>query len=185
MFEDLTIRCRIDHFNKWDDYDFKVRFRLSKETVIEESCCNSSSKTIMNFTVLCHGELFNYSAGDCIGVSKSSACLIVRDVNLAIANLRKEYVRMPKNDFEIRQLQKDFYKIAKFPLVIGAIDCTHVKIQSPGGPNADYKIANFRHFNNAFKKIVTIVTVINIFQLILKQLIYILRNFVLKDFYFY
>lgn len=30
-----TIRCRIDHFNKWDDYDFKVRFRLSKETVIE------------------------------------------------------------------------------------------------------------------------------------------------------
>jgi len=30
-----TIRCRIDHFNKWDDYDFKARFRLSKETVSE------------------------------------------------------------------------------------------------------------------------------------------------------
>ncbi|XP_050063025.1 putative nuclease HARBI1, partial [Aphis gossypii] len=78
------------------------------------------------------------SAGDCIGVSKSSACLIVRDVSLTIANLRKEYVRMPDNDFEIRQLQKDFYKTAKFLLVIRAIDCTHVKIQSPGGPNAEY-----------------------------------------------
>jgi len=72
------------------------------------------------------------SAGDFIGVSKSSACLIVRDVRLVIANLRNEYIRMPENDLEIRQLKKDFYKIAKFSLVVGAIDCTHVKIQSPG-----------------------------------------------------
>lgn len=26
-----------------------------------------------------------------------------------------------------------FYRFAKFPSVIGAIDCTHIKIQSPGG----------------------------------------------------
>lgn len=31
----FNIRFRINRFNKWDDYDFKARFRLSKETVIE------------------------------------------------------------------------------------------------------------------------------------------------------
>ena len=29
-----VVHCRVDHL-LWDDYDFKVRFRLSKETVIE------------------------------------------------------------------------------------------------------------------------------------------------------
>lgn len=30
-----------------------------------------------------------------------------------------------------------FWEKAKFPRTIGAIDCTHVKIQSPGGPQAE------------------------------------------------
>lgn len=32
----------------------------------------------------------------------------------------------------------EFYRIARFPRVIGAIDCTHVKICSPGGDHAEY-----------------------------------------------
>lgn len=31
----------------------------------------------------------------------------------------------------------DFYNIAKFPRVIGALDCTHIKISSPGGEHAE------------------------------------------------
>lgn len=31
-----------------------------------------------------------------------------------------------------------FYRIASFPRTIGAIDCTHVKIQSPGGENSEH-----------------------------------------------
>lgn len=30
-----VVRCRVDHFYKWDSVDFKIRFRLSKETVME------------------------------------------------------------------------------------------------------------------------------------------------------
>jgi len=30
-----TIRVRINHMEFWDDQDFKVRFRISKEVVIE------------------------------------------------------------------------------------------------------------------------------------------------------
>lgn len=32
---------------------------------------------------------------------------------------------------------REFFEIAKFPGVLGAIDCTHVPIVSPGGPNAE------------------------------------------------
>lgn len=33
---------------------------------------------------------------------------------------------------EIAECQLKFYENSRFPRVIGAIDCTHVKIQSPG-----------------------------------------------------
>lgn len=39
---------------------------------------------------------------------------------------------MPETEAEINKLQLQFYKIARFPRTIGAIDCTHVKIQNPG-----------------------------------------------------
>jgi len=32
---------------------------------------------------------------------------------------------------------QEFYRVAGFPGVLGAIDCTHVCIQSPGGENAE------------------------------------------------
>lgn len=40
---------------------------------------------------------------------------------------------MPTTANEMREASMAFYRFAKFPSVIGAIDCTHIKIQSPGG----------------------------------------------------
>ncbi|KAF0750622.1 Uncharacterized protein FWK35_00013165 [Aphis craccivora] len=45
---------------------------------------------------------------------------------------------MPETETELRNLQRRFYQIAGFPRTIGAIDCTHIKIQNPGGPNGEY-----------------------------------------------
>lgn len=39
---------------------------------------------------------------------------------------------MPKINSEMAETAKNFYKVAKFPRVVGVIDCTHVKIQSLG-----------------------------------------------------
>lgn len=47
-------------------------------------------------------ENFLVSAGDVIGISKASAYLIVLDVSLAIAELRKTYVQLPDTDDEIQ-----------------------------------------------------------------------------------
>ncbi|KAL0879679.1 hypothetical protein ABMA27_003394 [Loxostege sticticalis] len=65
------------------------------------------------------------AVGDYIGVSKSAASRIVRDVSQAIARLYPKYIYVHSNTTE------DFYNIARFPRVLGAIDGTHILMQSP------------------------------------------------------
>nr|CAI5851229.1 unnamed protein product [Callosobruchus analis] len=36
-----------------------------------------------------------------------------------------------------QEAREKFYQIARCPRCIGVIDCTHVKIQSPGGETAE------------------------------------------------
>lgn len=75
--------------------------------------------------------------GDFCGVDKSSASRIVNKVTRAIASLKANFITMPRDEEDINNVRQGFYNIAKFPRCIGALDCTHIKIQSPGGPNAE------------------------------------------------
>lgn len=75
--------------------------------------------------------------GDFQGIDKSTASRKIYKVLRAIANLSGEFIKMPRTEHEINNVKRDFYDIAKFPRCIGAIDCTHVKIQSPGGQFAE------------------------------------------------
>lgn len=77
------------------------------------------------------------SAGDFGGIHKCTASRIVRSVSGAIAALAPDFIRFPHTHNELETLKLNFYNIAKFPRVIGAIDCTHVRIQSPGGNQAE------------------------------------------------
>lgn len=65
------------------------------------------------------------SVADYVGVSKSSAGRIVQDVPQAIARLYTKYMYIHNNT------QEDFHNIARFPRVLGAIDGTHILMQSP------------------------------------------------------
>lgn len=51
---------------------------------------------------------------------------------MALASLKPQYINMPSTDEEISEMRQSFYNIARFPRCIGALDCIHVKIQSPG-----------------------------------------------------
>ncbi|KAH1009023.1 hypothetical protein HUJ04_001452 [Dendroctonus ponderosae] len=54
-----------------------------------------------------------------------------------LVNIDKNCICFIPNDF-IEYTDLEFFtRVAIFPLVIGAIDCTHVKIQSPGGEDAE------------------------------------------------
>lgn len=81
---------------------------------------------------------FQTSIGDFAGVSQPSVCRVVHRVSEAIARQRPNFIKMPETEDEIRQANAAFFDIAKFPRVIGAIDCTHIKIQSPGGDHAEH-----------------------------------------------
>ncbi|KAF6215886.1 hypothetical protein GE061_000221 [Apolygus lucorum] len=77
---------------------------------------------------------FQSTAGDLSGVSKATAHRIVHRVSRAIASLHREFIRFPQSQEEIRTTQLEFFQRARFPKVVGAIDCTHIKFgQSPGG----------------------------------------------------
>ncbi|CAI6372056.1 unnamed protein product [Macrosiphum euphorbiae] len=110
-----TVRDRINHMIKWDDHDFLIRFRLSKvvvEQVLELITDNISVENQWNCAIAPIDKLlltlrfyasgsFLITAGDFLGVSKSSACVIVRTVSTAIASLCHQFIRMPTTDEEV------------------------------------------------------------------------------------
>lgn len=77
---------------------------------------------------------FIISAGDFAGVSTTSAYRIIHRVTNAIARLQQHIIKFPTTNNEIKKEQLGFYKIARFPRVVGCIDCTYVRVQSFGKP---------------------------------------------------
>ena len=71
-------------------------------------------------------------SADFMGISVSRGCEIIHEVTRQIALLRPQYIFMPRNDHEIHTIQRKFYELARFPKVVGSVDCTHIRIQSPG-----------------------------------------------------
>lgn len=69
--------------------------------------------------------------GDFGGIDAGTASRVVKHVSIEIASLSHRYIQMP-GIAELEECKSDFQDIANFPNVIGAIDCTHVRIQSPG-----------------------------------------------------
>ncbi|KAG5879956.1 hypothetical protein JTB14_024549 [Gonioctena quinquepunctata] len=69
--------------------------------------------------------------GDFGGVHLSTVPRITKRVGRALAGLNRRFIRMPETAEEINKTQLEFYEKARFPRVIGAVDGTHIKIQSP------------------------------------------------------
>ncbi|KAK5648057.1 hypothetical protein RI129_002949 [Pyrocoelia pectoralis] len=151
---------RPDHFNEMDELDFFRRFRLKKATVerlLEQieahlmhptnrnHCVTPINQLLIALRFYATGSLYLVT-GDFGGVSKTTAANIIKKVTHAIANLRPEYIKLPITELERNRAMNNFYTIARFPRVLGALDCTHVRIQSPGGNIAE----NFRNRKGFF-----------------------------------
>ena len=80
---------------------------------------------------------FQLVVGDTVGVHKSTVCRVLHQVTAAIAALRPKYVKFPSTPDERRATMFGFYTASGMPGVIGAVDGTHVPIQSPGGNDAE------------------------------------------------
>ncbi|XP_029340980.1 putative nuclease HARBI1 [Acyrthosiphon pisum] len=137
-------RDRSNPLEEFDDFDFKCRFRLSKESfcvlilivqgVKHESKRNVAlSPEVQVLITLRYYATGTFQAviGDHIRVNKSTVCRTIKRVSTAIARLYPQFINMPRTAHERSIVQTGFYKIRNLPRVIGAIDCTHIRIQSP------------------------------------------------------
>lgn len=75
---------------------------------------------------------FYIQAGDYAGTYKTTAGRIVDRVTKAIITLRPNYITLPSTENDMQEVQRKFHVLARFPKVVGAIDGTHIQIQSPG-----------------------------------------------------
>ncbi|XP_026740914.1 putative nuclease HARBI1 [Trichoplusia ni] len=142
---------RPNYFEEYDEHDFVIRFRLSKEATLSLLAkiehrleyTSDRNKPISPVNQLLATLRFyatnntQMSIGDFVGISTPTSHRVIHQVSAAIASLHKEYIRFPTTREEIRKEQDSFFQIARFPRVIGAMDCTHVRISSPGGDHAE------------------------------------------------
>ncbi|KAI4455445.1 hypothetical protein MML48_9g00016292 [Holotrichia oblita] len=151
---------RQNHFDNYDEANFERRFRLQRNTVLqflqliehqlEYAMDMNNSVSPMNQLLVC---LRFYSTGghlqaiaDFAGMHVSTVSRIIKRVSAIIAALGRRYIKFPDTQEAIKACQRKFYDVASFPRVIGAIDCTHIKIESPvslfigdsGYPNKPY-----------------------------------------------
>ncbi|XP_030033898.2 uncharacterized protein LOC115450068 isoform X3 [Manduca sexta] len=143
-----SIKSKIDIIDI-DDVQFMQTYRMSKRTAIE--ICNQidkdlefRSERVASFEQLLIA-LRYYATGTHLQkiasghrVSISTASRIVKRVSSAIVKLKDKYIHMPTAE-DIEMCQKEFCSVANFPTIIGCIDCTHVRITSPGNNCDAYK----------------------------------------------
>ncbi|XP_060792576.1 putative nuclease HARBI1 [Neoarius graeffei] len=105
--------------------------RRSQALTIEQIMC-------LSLRYFASGQ-YMYSTGDAENLSKNTVCRMIRKVVLAlVTKLMNAFVVLPGH-LTALQIKEGFYAIAGFPRVIGAIDCTHIRISAPLGEHeGDY-----------------------------------------------
>ncbi|KAL2093109.1 hypothetical protein ACEWY4_010421 [Coilia grayii] len=89
---------------------------------------------------------FQREIGDRSGVSQPSLTRIMPLVLRAINSLAGRYIQFPYNDAQQTVIKMAFYGIAEFPNMVGAIDCTHVRLKPPSVD--DYAYINRKNFHS-------------------------------------
>lgn len=87
---------------------------------------------VLTFLHFCVSRSFGRVVAHSIGISISATCNIIKRVGRAVASLWKRYVKFPSN---LEQEKQDFFSIAGFPGIIGAVDCTQIRIPCPNIDN--------------------------------------------------
>lgn len=147
-----TFRPRKNPFDDFDDVDFKDRFRLSKNSVtflLQEIIdrihqplhrrnmpVSPINQLLVTLRFYATGNI-QLGIGDYFNISQSTICRIIPRITRLICDLSQNYIKLPRTQEAQRNIAENFYKIAGFPGIIGALDCTHIRIESPGGEQAE------------------------------------------------
>ncbi|XP_016992707.2 putative nuclease HARBI1 [Drosophila takahashii] len=134
-------QTRPNFLEEMEDDEFINKFRISKATcslLLQKIGKKMEHLTTRSYALSPEDKLllalrfyacgnFLIAVGDFCKMSTSSACRAIKEVSLNIAALSREYIMFG----EPRKVIEDFQKISKFPNVMGAVGCTHIRIKSP------------------------------------------------------
>ena len=69
---------------------------------------------------------FQWEIGDRSSMSQPIISRMMPAELAAVKSISRQYITFPYNNVQQIVIKREFYEIAGFPNVIGAIDCTHV-----------------------------------------------------------
>ncbi|XP_016984339.1 putative nuclease HARBI1 [Drosophila rhopaloa] len=135
-------QTRPNFLDEMEEVEFINKFRISKATclmLLQKIGRKVEHLTSRNYALSPEDKLllalrfyacgnFLVAVGDFCKVSTSSACRAVKEVSFNIAAMSRDYIKFG----ETESVVEEFQKISKFPNVMGAIGCTHIRIRSPG-----------------------------------------------------
>ncbi|KAL2099484.1 hypothetical protein ACEWY4_003878 [Coilia grayii] len=104
-------------------------------------------KVCAALSVLASG-LFQRVAGDSIHISQASVSRCLTQFIDAMLHHIGHFIKFPETVGEERAIKAGFYRVAGFPNVLGAIDCTHVSIRAPSIEENVYRDRQRRHSIN-------------------------------------
>uniref|UniRef100_A0A8C5BCZ3 Putative nuclease HARBI1 n=1 Tax=Gadus morhua TaxID=8049 RepID=A0A8C5BCZ3_GADMO len=92
-------------------------------------------------------ESFQMVVGGTLGVSQSSVSRVVREVTNALCRRARQFIKFPATDAECIRTKQQFFEIAGFPNVLGAVDRTHIAIKD-NAPNDEEAFVNRKKFHS-------------------------------------
>ena len=138
-------RDRTNPLDQWTDRQMYTKYRFSRLACINiidllqeqlqhatgrNHALPPSLQVFIALRFLGHGSLTDDSGAEPHGVSISTACRAVRRVARALCRIQWQFIKFPTTPEEVQHNQRGFMQVGQhgFPRVVGAIDCTHVRL---------------------------------------------------------
>ncbi|XP_030055147.1 putative nuclease HARBI1 [Microcaecilia unicolor] len=145
-------RTRVS-LDEMSDTEIVNMYRLNREAIFElygkirgeiDSCTARSHAVPRLVKLLCTLQFlatgsFQHVVGACCGVEQSTFSKHLDVVLNALTARFRDYIRFPRSEVELQELKLQFFNIAGFPNVLGAIDCTHVPLVPPSKTESVYR----------------------------------------------
>ena len=76
--------------------------------------------------------------GDTFGIDKSTVSRVINDVTRALISKQPHFIKWPSTNDECATIKNALYLRGGFPCVIGCVDGTHIRLQTPSQHENNY-----------------------------------------------
>ena len=155
-----TVNIWRDPLEQLSNSELIDRYRLDRQSIQELSHEIEPYLTVSNYRgrslplslqvlitlrYLATGDM-QRSVGDTVNVAQSTVSRTISSVTKAISRISSSHISMPSTDLQQKPIMGDFFQRYQIPGVIGLIDGTHIRVQSPSENEVAY--VNRKNFHS-------------------------------------